>query len=692
MADRQTDNESHQAAANHEVPAAKRIAELEKANDRLRQEIAGRNAVEAALKDQKRHLHGGLDNITDDALLKSEELYRTIVEALPLGIDEVGTDGLITYVNPAKARLLGYSRDELVGKPVWELPADEEEGWDLRNSLHRLVTEQPEPAAYVTKQRTKDGRILDVQVDWTYKRNAEGGVIGFSTVSIDTTKRVQAEEALRRSEETLNQFLESATDLCTVFNHDLCVLRTNPAALSFLGLPRDKVIGKHILEVYPGLRGTERYAEYRRVIETGRAFATESDFVRAGKTLHWNVSAFRVGDGLGIIARDNTEHKRFEKQLRESQKLEALGQLTGGVAHEFNNLLQAIMSCLNLLKRGTESSEIDLIGVAERAALRGADLTGRLLSYVGEHPSRPEIVDAGLLVEDTAVLLGPMLGEAIKLVHRATDDLWPVRVDRSQFGRTLLNLALNSRDAMPDGGTLTIESVNVDRAEAAAEKLPSKTDYTKVTVTDTGTGIPAEILEHIYEPFFTTKEVGKGTGLGLSMVYGFVERQSRGHINIDTEVGQGTAVTMFLPAERGGAEDVPQTRESTGERGTAAGTVLVVEDDAQVRTSLFFVLEDMGFQVLLAENSAEALALLDDAVELTLLISDVVMPGDLDGIALAKEVERRRPGVPIILMSGYPRDDLVGKGLPESGADLLSKPFQTNDLVERIHEVLGRRS
>jgi PAS domain S-box-containing protein len=391
-----------------------------------------------------------------------------------------------------------------------------------------------------------------------------------------------------------------------------------------------------------------------------------------------------------FIGRDMTERERAEAQLRQSQKMEAVGQLTGGVAHDFNNILTVIMANVDSLQDdevlGEEArARLEQIG---GAAQRAADLTAQLLAFSRKQALRPRRTDLNELVATTGKLLRRTLGERIEIDSALAEDLWVTHVDRAQLEAALVNLCVNARDAMPGGGKLLIETRNVvlDQDNVAQEPDVTAGPYVLLSVTDNGSGIPPGLLVKVFEPFFTTKDVGKGSGLGLSMVYGFI-KQSRGHIKIYSEVGRGTSVKLYLPRIDGSAETAaagPIAIPRGNER------VLVAEDEKQVRASVVLQLRSLGYAVTEAEDGTAALARLDEsaAAPYALLLTDVVMPGVIDGVALAAEVQRRHPKVRIVFMSGYSEDAVIQHGRLGPDARLLNKPFRKADLARIVRSSL----
>ncbi|CAA9357772.1 MAG: hypothetical protein AVDCRST_MAG90-2756, partial [uncultured Microvirga sp.] len=413
-------------------------------------------------------------------------------------------------------------------------------------------------------------------------------------------------------------------------------------------------------------------------------------------------TAAREGDSLYCVARDVTADKAREaelaeaqEQLRQSQKMEAVGQLTGGIAHDFNNLLQVVIGNLEILQRNLPDDTARLRRSAENAmngARRAAALTWRLLAFSRRQPLAPQPVDVNGLVAGMSELLGRTLGETVGLETALSDGLWRAEADPNQLENAMLNLAVNARDAMPDGGKLTIETANarLDRAYAARNAGTTPGHYVAVAVSDTGTGMDKQTLERVFEPFFTTKEVGKGTGLGLSQVYGFV-KQSGGHVKIYSEPGEGTSVKLYLPRSVGdAAERGKEGDEAPVPAGSRTETVLVVEDSAEVRAYSAEVLRELGYRVLEAHDGPSALAVLERpaGARVDLLFTDVILPSGMTGVTLAERARTLRPGLKVLFTTGYARSAAHHSGRVDPGVELIAKPFTYADLAIRTRAVL----
>lgn len=433
---------------------------------------------------------------------------------------------------------------------------------------------------------------------------------------------------------------------------------------------------------------TDRRRYERELLEARRAAEEAS---RQLRELNATLEA-RVAEAVA-------ERMKAEDALRQAQKMEAIGQLTGGVAHDFNNLLTVILGGLETIGRqlvalpgspATERIERS-VRMATHGAERAATLTARLLAFARRQPLDPKPIDAGRLITNLADLLQRTLGETIALETVSGAGLWRTMADTNELENALVNLAVNARDAMAEGGRLTIETSNAyldaDYVASIAEPVAAG-QYVLIAVSDTGTGMAPDTLAKVFEPFFTTKETGKGTGLGLSQVYGFV-RQSGGHVRIYSELGEGTTVKLYLP--RLTSDQPTAAEERRGNEAPIHGgleTILVVEDHEDLRSYSTGVLRELGYRVLEAANGRSALEVLQAATDVDLLFTDVVLPEGMDGRRLADEVQRRRPGVRVLFTTGYTRNAIVHNGRLDAGVSLISKPFSFNDLAAKVRQVL----
>jgi PAS domain S-box-containing protein len=510
------------------------------------------------------------------------------------------------------------------------------------------------------------------------------------------TEAREAGERLRESNETLSTILDSTPVATVTLDPGEKVLSWNRAAESIFGYSAAEVVG-HYNPLRKDLdlshEDNEVRADRGRIV---RGYDTQRRH-KDGSLVDVRVSCSPVYDkrheirGQVTTLEDLRERKRIEDQLRQAQKMEAIGNLTGGIAHDFNNLLTIIIGNIDIaaaMMKGNSKAAV-LIEEALTACLRGADLTRQLLAFGRRQTLKPEPVDVNRLVRGMVKLLTRTLGENIQIKLIEEKAPWPVLIDAAQLDSAIVNLAVNARDAMPNGGKLTIETANVLTDETFAEAHPGFAvgDYVVVSVTDTGTGMPPDVVSRIFEPFFTTKEIGKGTGLGLAMVYGFVN-QSGGQVTVYSEVGTGTTFRLYLPrAARaatgsGKAETSLERRRSTGSE-----NILVVEDNDGVRQLVERQLDQLGYRVQSVSDAAEAVALIEKADGIDVVFSDVVMPGEMNGIDLADEIARRWPKIKVLLTSGFP-EAAIGRSATRPTARILSKPYRTEDLGKAIFELL----
>lgn len=494
-----------------------------------------------------------------------------------------------------------------------------------------------------------------------------------------------------------------STDIMLVAKLDGVITAVNPAWTTLIGWKEDELLGKRFFDlVHPDdLAATQ--AEAARLAQGQTTLRFENRYKHKDGSYRW-LSWIAVPDEqlIHAVGRDITAEKQAADDLRQAQealhqvqKMETVGQLTGGVAHDFNNLLQVITGNLDILLRRLPQDEPRLIRSAENAmagAKRAAVLTQRLLAFSRRQPLVPSPVEPNKLVAGMSELLHRTLGEIIELETVLASGLWWTEVDANQLENAILNLAVNARDAMPDGGKLTIETANthIDRSYAGQNAEVSPGQYVLLSVSDTGTGMEPDTLERVFEPFFTTKEVGKGTGLGLSMVYGFV-KQSGGHVKVYSELGHGTTVKIYLPRlVRTNSEDDETVRETIPD-GEGSETILVCEDDPQVREFSVEMLKELGYSVLEAADGPAALRLLEQGADrVDLLFTDVVLPNGMTGAVLADKARAMRPNLKVLFTTGYARNAIVHHGRLDAGVELLTKPFAYADLAARVREILDR--
>ena len=634
---------------------------------------------------------------SENRLRRSEEQFRLLFEKSPLGIILVGTDYRFLRVNEAFCKLTGYSEHELLGTTVSDItfPQDVERDAELSRKLLR-----GEVGAVKLEKRynKKGGGIVWAEMAKTLVRDAYGAPTYAVGIIADLTEKKEAARALRSAEEKYRRIFEDAIVGIFQSTREGQFLAANPAMARMLGYASPSELMANCEngtgKFYVNPADSDRLNKL--LDEAGVAQNFEAEVYRKDRSKIWLSEHVHVVRKDGIVvchegmAEDITERKLLEDQLRQAQKMEAVGRLAGGVAHDFNNALGIIIGYSELLsdRFPPVADEARFLGEIKTAALRGADLTRQLLAFSRKQVIEPTILDLNSIVADTEKMLRRLIGEDVEMCLSQTPELWAVRADRCQIEQVLMNLVVNARDAMPNGGKLTIATanVNLDEAFARANAYVKPGPYVALRVGDTGCGMDDETVAHIFEPFFTTKIAGKGTGLGLSMVYGIV-KQSAGYILVDTKLGQGTTFTIYLPQMQ-----KPRVPEGLPELcGAACGgveTILVVEDEAPLRELVRACLEQKGYRVLTADNGETALHLLEaDSGHIDLVVSDMIMPG-LSGAEFGERLNGLRPHAKIIYMSGYTDDRVALSKTMQRRSKFLQKPFTSDVLLGKVREEL----
>jgi PAS domain S-box-containing protein len=607
-------------------------------------------------------------------------------------------DQPIIYVNPAFERMTGYSVEECLGKNCRFLQGTDR-GQSALKEL-REALQEGRPVRAVLRNYRKNGEQFWNEINFTPLRDGGGEVTHFIGVQTDITDRKRAEQTFHDSEARLRTMIDTAVDGIIIIDAQGTVQLYNAACERLFGYGTQEVVGQNVKMLMPspyheqhdGYIKSYRETGVRKIIGIGREVVGRR---KDGSTFPMELSVGETRqDGAPVFVgmiHDVTDRKHAEDSLRHAHKMEAIGQLTGGVAHDFNNLLTVILGNLEMLEARMEREEQrEILQEAQEAAELGAQLTDRLLAFARRQPLEHRTIDLNELVTGMSELLHRTLGEDIKISTVMTGGIWPTVTDPGQVENALLNLAINARDAMPGGGTLTVETANVDLDEAyvAQEIDVAPGPYVKMTVSDNGEGMPPEVRERAFEPFFTTKQTGSGTGLGLSMIYGFA-KQSGGHLTIYSEPGHGTAVSLYLPRVQPDAGPGEPAAPGSDTQILGRGeTVLVVEDDARVRRVSVSRLKELGYHVLEADSGPAALDLLAEQRSVDLIFTDLVMPGGMTGSDLAREVRRRHPGMKILFTSGYAGEAIKQNGALDEDAVILRKPYKKVDLARRIRSVL----
>ena len=588
----------------------------------------------------------------------------------------------------------GYQPDEIGATSLsWTDRIHPEDRDRVVHGIHAVIDQRGEYWEDEYRFLHQDGRVRTVSDRGFLILDAAGQPIRFVGGMRDTTEK---REALQRLEQQA-ALLDEAQDAIMVRDLDNRVTFWNRGAERIYGWSREEAMGGAVEDMLYA-EPTEFRAATAKVIADGRWIGRLVQKRRDGSKLtvaaRWSLVRDRHGKPHSILASntDITERLALEDQLRQSQRLEAVGQLTGGIAHDFNNLLTVILGNAELLLEGL-AGQPDLLPLAQltsQAARRGAELTHRLLAFSRRQALAPRPVAANPLIEEMMPLLRRALPATIDIRLALAPVLPECLADPGQLEAALLNLALNARDAMPDGGRLTIETAPaaLDTEEAAEQAGVEAGRYTMLAVSDTGTGMPRDVIDRVFDPFFTTKEKGKGTGLGLSMVYGFV-KQSGGHIRIYSELGHGTTVKIYMPCALHTARATATAPIDAGPGQSGGETILMVEDDPLVREHVEAQLRQMGYRVISVGDPVSALEMVRTRPDIELLFTDVIMPGGMNGRELAEAANSIRPELKVLYTSGYAENAIVHHGRLDPGVHLLSKPYQRADLKRMVHRVLN---
>ena len=633
-----------------------------------------------------------------------------------------GPEHVFELTNPSYVRLVG-GRNVLGRRLVEALPEAAEQGFnDLLDTVYRSGEPYVATATPFSMRPSPDSRVSQRYLDFVYQpiKDAKGQVTGIFVEGIDVTERTAAETALRESEarlRALNADLEMqvaqrmrgrertwqlSTDIMGVLNAEGIFELSNPAWQCVLGWPEQIIASTPFLEfLHPDDLESTRSAFVRAVDLGEPALSFENRYRHAKGGYRWlSWVAIPEHGKIYCSARDITSEKeataalaRTEAALRQAQKTEAIGQLTGGLAHDFNNLLGGILGAMEIaqmkIAQGKGEDVSRYLALGETAVRRAASLTQRLLAFSRQQTLDPRATDIHRLVVGMEDLISRSIGPSIHLEVADTDGLWPCLVDPPQLENALLNLCINARDAMPEGGRLSIETANLSLDEnAAAARQLEPGQYVALSVIDNGTGMSPQVIERAFDPFFTTKPIGQGTGLGLSMIYGFA-RQSGGEAKIQSAPGVGTTVCIYLPRHH---EAAVETDSSQNTRLTHVdpqqGSILVVDDEPSIRELVCDVLNDAGYKVLHAGDGSAGLQILQTDLALDLLITDVGLPGRMNGRQMADAARTRRPELKVLFITGYAENAVVGNGNMEPGMHVLTKPFSLDVLRQRVSDIL----
>jgi PAS domain S-box-containing protein len=631
--------------------------------------------------------------------LSELERYRLFFAAITdYAIYMLSPEGFVTSWNAGAVRFKGYTEQEIVGEHFSRFYTEEDQAAGVPARALQTAREQGKFEAEGWRVR-KDGARFWASVVIDPIRDADGHLVGYAKITRDITDRRQVEEALRASEERFRMLVQGVTDYAIyMLSPDGEITNWNAGAQYIKGYTQEEVLGSHFSRFYTDedRAGGMPTTALETAAKEGR-FEAEGWRVRKDGTRFWAnviIDAIRneMGELVGYakVTRDITERRnaaemldRAKDALFQSQKLEAIGKLTGGVAHDFNNLLAVIVSGLEIIsERLHHPADLKLLESMQRSALRGATLTQQLLMFARQQPLRHDKVNINEVINDFKTVLHRLCSSAISFNTTLAAVSDAVLIDDAQFEAALLNLVANSRDAMPAGGTITISTENVELSKNQLGSL-SAGRFIKVTVADTGEGMPPEVASRAVDPFFTTKPLGKGTGMGLSQVYGFIQ-QTKGEMVIDTLVSKGTSISLYLPLFAS-ANDEPSSDGAGTERAARQDKVLVVDDEPDVLNVSAQLFGVLGYEVLTASNGSDALDILERTPDVAVLFTDVMMPG-MTGIELARKAHALNPAIRVLLVSGYALPALKEGGAEVDDFELVKKPFRKAELLTRLRK------
>jgi len=613
-------------------------------------------------------------------------------------------NGVVLTWNPGGERIQGYQPEEIIGQPYSVMFSEADRAAGVPEVALGVATAT---GRYETEgwRVRRDGTTFWANAVMTALRDSEGRLIGFAKVIRDVSDKRAIHDAVLKSERNFRLLVQGVIDYAIfMLSPDGHITSWNAGARRIKGYSEAEIIGLHFSRFYTPEDVVEGVPF--RGLETARRegrFEAEGWRVRRDGSrffAHVVIDAiYEDGELVGFakITRDITERRRAgelleqtQSALFQAQKMEALGKLTGGVAHDFNNVLQVLRGNLELLesRHGRDHWSAERLGNAIDAVDRGAKLASQLLAFGRQQPLAPVVINPARQLRALDDLLRRALGEMIEIESVVAGGLWNTTVDPHHLENVILNLAINARDAMPDGGKLTLELSNATLDDEYVLAFPDVAagQYVMLAVTDTGAGMGPEVMERAFDPFFTTKPEGQGTGLGLSMAYGFV-KQSGGHIRLYSEIGEGTTIRIYLPRSTGVAVDTRSATPGRLKHGTE--TILVVEDDLKVQSTVVELLSGLGYAVLKANNADQALTIAASGVHIDLLFTDVVMPGVLRSPEMARRAVQMLPGLKVLFTSGYTQNAIVHGGRLDPGVELLSKPYSRQQLASKVRQVLG---
>lgn len=629
---------------------------------------------------------------SDIARHSAEALFQKLVENSLVGI-QILQDGRHVFANSKVAEIFGYTEAELLSLQSWQVLVAEDDRERVASEVRRRLSGETPVAHYVFKGLRKDQAIIDVEVRSSrIEFNGHPAALG---MLIDITDRKKIESTLNLRDRAI-QAVTQGIVITDPAQHDNPIVYASPGFEKLTGYPTAEVLGRNCRFLQGIATDPETVARVRRALREGQPCHVEILNYRKDGTSFWNeLSISPVHDDQGRLTHfvgsqsDISERRNLEAQLRQVQKMEAIGRLAGGIAHDFNNLLTIINGYCELLldTMEPENKLAEFVVQIQKAGDRAAKMTRQLLAFSRKQMLQPVVLNLNTLLGDMEAMIRRLMGDDIDVRLALHPDLRTIHADRSQMEQVILNLIVNARDAMTSGGSLTVETANIEVDDRHAGHPDAHCGRNVLlTVCDTGCGMDKETLQRIFEPFFTTKEPDKGTGLGMATVYGIV-KQSNGHIEVSSEPGLGTSVKIFLPADSSRVEE-PGGEASDRDRALKNERILLIEDEPGVRTLTATFLQANGYQVSDASNGEEALKLLaKDGTAFDLVITDVAMPV-MGGRVLVEHLSRILPDVPVLFMSGYTEDAVLRHDIQSCETVLLQKPFTSAELLARVREAL----
>ncbi len=666
--------------------------------DTLEAEISNRRRVENELRKARDELEIRVQERTAE-LAESKQMLEKVTMGITDGIMLIDTDFNILWTNQYAVGMFVQGSQNIVGRYCYAVSHNVDEpcyrtGIDC--PIHK-VNQTGQPASVIHKHVDHSEKERSFEVVAYPVCNQDGTIVQYVYVRRDITEKLRLHESIKKSNERYHSLFNDALDMIHITDDDGRIIDANPAEIAILGYTKEEFIGKHLSDVtHPDYKDTTQ-SYFQKVLDGENIDIYETALLtKTGETIHVEVNAVPKkigGQGIRAVLRNITERKRLERQLLHSQKMEAIGTLAGGVAHDFNNMLGVILGHTELMlaEMKPEDSNYENLDEVIKAAQRSADLTRQLLAFARKQTIEPMVLDLNNAVDGMLKMLKRLIGEDIELIWLPEPTIWPVKMDPAQLDQILANLCVNARDAIPDVGRVTIETENMmlDQAYCADHLGFEPGRYVMLAVSDNGCGMDREIVDKIFEPFYTTKASGKGSGLGLSTVYGIV-KQNGGFVNVYSEPGRGTSFKIFIRVHEGGVAEKIGVTEMDSPMGEGE-TILLVEDEQGLLTMGQKLLEMLKYDVLTATNPDEAMALAQkNSNKIHLLITDVVMP-IMSGKDLAERIKTFNPNIKVLFMSGYTADVIAHHGVLDQGVDFIAKPFSIKSLSTKVRKVLDHQ-